>query len=294
MGTVVDLCLYGLCIGSVYALIGLGFTIIHSVTRIINFAQGEFVMLGSMLFFSLLLGMDLPIAIAFPVTVVLVAITGLALERLAIRPARDAPVVSLIIITIGAAIFIRGIAAQAWGRNPVAIPPFSGDAPVSLFGTWLNSQYFWVWGALAVVLGGLHLLFSYTMLGKALRASSINPQAASLVGVNVRTMALISFVLAGALGAVAGAVIAPITHPSYHVGVMLGLWGFVSAAVGGFSSYPLTVGGGLLLGLVLSLSAGLLPSGSEWKDVIGVGMLFVVMLIRAGGFFGRGEIADEA
>jgi len=291
MGTVVDLCLYGLCIGSVYALIGLGFTIIHSVTRIINFSQGEFVMLGSMLFFSFLLRLTLPIAVAFPVTVVGVALVGLLLERLAIRPARNAPVISLIIITIGAAIFIRGIAGQVWGRDPVAIPPFSGDEPVRLFGTWLNSQYLWVWGTLLIVLALLNALFSYTMLGKALRASSISPRAASLVGVNVRTMALISFVLAGALGAIGGAVIAPITHPAYNVGVMLGLWGFVSAAVGGFSSYGLTVAGGLFLGLVLSLTAGLFSS--EWKNVIGVGMLYVVLLVRAGGFFGRGEAADE-
>jgi len=287
VGTVVELCLYGVSLGAIYAIIALGFTIIHSVTRIINFAQGEFVMLGGMLAFVLLSSAHLPLAVAFVLAVVMVALIGLMLERLAIRPARNAPVVSLIIITIGASIFIRGIAGKVWGKDPVVIPAFTGEEPVSFLGASLNPQSFWVLGTTLAVMVLLHLFFSYTMLGKALRACASNRKAASLVGINVGTMSLIAFSLSAALGATAGIVVAPITFPSYSVGVMLGLKGFVAAALGGFTSLVLAVVGGLGLGVVESLAAGLISSA--YKDAIALAILFVVLLVQVRRFREVGE-----
>ena len=279
MGNVVELCLYGMSLGSVYAIIALGFTIIYSVTRIINFAQGEFVMLGGMIAFVLISSAHLPMPVAFALAVVMVALVGFLLERLAIRPARNAPVITLIIITIGASIFIRGVAGELWGKDPVVIPPFSGEEPISLLGASLSPQSFWVMGAALGVMLLLQLFFSYTMLGRALRACAINRRAATLVGINVQVMSAISFSLAAALGAIGGIVIAPLTMPSYDVGVMLGLKGFVAAALGGCSSQILAVAGGLGLGVAESLGAGLISSA--YKDAIALVILFVVLLLRA-------------
>jgi branched-chain amino acid transport system permease protein len=196
-------------------------------------------------------------------------------------------VVSLIIITIGASIFIRGISGEVWGKNPVVLPPFSGDEPISFLGASLNPQGFWIFGVTLGVMLLLHLFFSYTMIGKALRACAINRRAATLMGIDVRVMSLISFGLSAALGAVGGVVIAPLIMPSYEVGVMLGLKGFVAAALGGFSSQILAVVGGIGLGIVESLGAGLISSA--YKDAIALAVLFVVLLLRTRTFKEGGE-----
>ena len=278
----------GITLGSIYAIVGLGFTIIYSVTGIINFAQGEFVMLGGMLAFLFLSALKLPLALSFILAVLIVALVGILLERLAIRSARPASggVISLIIITIGASIFIRGIAGQLWGKDAVPIPPFSGDAPLPLFGAAILPQSLWIIGITLMVMVALHLFFAYTVLGKALRACAINRQAASLVGIDTRIMSLISFALSAALGAMGGIIIAPITLTSYDVGVMLGLKGFVAAALGGFSSQLGTVVGGITLGVLESMGAGLISSA--YKDAIALVVLFLVLFARSGWRRGDG------
>ena len=282
MSYFVELCLYGISLGSIYAIVAIGFTIIYSVTRIINFAQGEFVMLGGMIAFMLLSSAHLPTPLAFVLAIVMVAIIGFLLERLAIHPTRNAPVVSLIIITIGASIFIRGIAGVVWGKDPVVIPAFSGEEPISVLGAALSPQSFWIFGTTIGVMILLHIFFSYTMLGKALRACAVNRRAATLMGIDVRVMSLISFSMAAALGAVGGIVIAPLTMPSYDVGVMLGLKGFVAAAMGGFSSQVLAVLGGIGLGVAEALGAGYISSA--YKDAIALVVLFIVLLLRVRRF----------
>lgn len=289
MGNIVELCLYGISLGSIYAIIALGFTIIYSVTRIINFAQGEFVMLGGMLSFMLFSSFHLPFPLAFILAIVMVAIVGLLIERLTIRPARNAPVVSLVIITIGVSIFVRGIAGVVWGKDPVVVPPFSGSQPISFLGAALSPQNFWVLGVTIGVMLLLHVFLSYTMLGKALRASSVNRRAATLVGIDTRLMSLIAFSISAGLGALGGVVIAPLTLPSYSMGVMLGLKGFVAAAMGGFTSQMLAVAGGIALGIAESLGAGLISSA--YKDAIALVILFIVLLLRARTF--REEAEDE-
>jgi len=277
--------LSGLTLGSVYAIVGLGFTIIFSVTGIINFAQGEFVMLGGMLSFWLMAALHLPVLASFVLAVLAVALAGMALERLAIRPARNAPVVSLIIITIGASILIRGLAGQVWGKDAVILPAFSGEAPIGLLGAAVAPQSLWVIGVGAAAMLCLHLLLTQTMLGKALRACAINRQAASLVGINPQAMSLLSFALSAGLGAIGGIVISPLTMSSYDAGTMLGVKGFAAAAVGGFGSQLGAVAGGLILGVLEALGAGYVSS--DYKDAIALLVLFVVLFIRAGGAAGE-------
>jgi len=268
----------GITVGSIYAIVGLGFTIIYSVTGIINFAQGEFVMLGGMIAFSLI-GIGLPVPIALILSIGLVTLVGVVFNLVAIRPARRASTITLIIITIGGALLIRAIAGLGWGRGAVSLPPFTGDEPLSFLGAYVVPQSLWVMGTTAVLMVAFYLLLNRTLVGKALKAAAINRRAAALVGIDARTMSLISFGLAAAMGAIGGIVIAPISYASYDMGVMLGLKGFVAAAMGGFTGVWGVFLGGLGLGLAESLAAGYISS--SYKDAIALVILFAVLLIRS-------------
>jgi branched-chain amino acid transport system permease protein len=274
----------GVTQGSIYALIGLGFTMIYAVTKIINFAQGEFVMLGGMLSFTLVYSAGLSLAPALIISVIVAALAGAAMYIFAIRPAKSASVVSLIIITIGAAIFIRGLAGVLWGVDAMRPPVFTGSTSISFLGAYIHPQALWIIGTTLVVTIILHLFLTYTMVGKALKACAINPVASSLVGVNPKMMALIAFVLAAAIGGIGGVVMAPLTLTSYNVGVMLGLKGFVAAAIGGFKSPLAAVFGGLLLGIVESfaVAANWGPFTSAYKDAVALIVLMLVLLVRSG------------
>ncbi len=273
----------GLTMGSIYALVGLGFTIIFTVTGIINFAQGEFVMLGGMLSYILFTSFGLPSGLAILLSVVAAALVGIMLYLLGIRTARKASAVSLVVITIGASIFIRGVAGQIWTRDPVRPPYFSGSESLSFAGAYIQPQVLWIMGTALVAMIVLHVFFSYTMLGKALKACAISRAAAGLVGIDARAMALIAFALAAALGAIAGSVMAPHTTVSYESGVMLGLKGFVAAAIGGFKSHTLAFFGGLLVGLIesLTVAANWGPFQSEYADAIALIALLIILLIRS-------------
>lgn len=270
----------GVTLGSVYALVAIGFTIIFNVTGVINFAQGEFVMLGGMVSYWLLRVVALPAPLAFLLAISVTAGIGFALERWAIRPARNSPVISLIIITIGASILIRGLAAQFWGKDAAQIPAFSGEAPLRLGGATITPQSLWVLGTMVVTVAILKALLDYTLLGKALKACAVNRRAAGLLGIDTQVMSMVSFSLSAGLGALAGVVIAPVTLTSYGVGTMLGLKGFAAAAIGGFGSQLGAVVGGLFLGLAESLGAAFISSA--YKDAIALVVLFLVLLMRAG------------
>jgi branched-chain amino acid transport system permease protein len=273
----------GLTQGCIYALIGLGFTIIFSVTGIINFAQGEFVMLGGMFSYFLAKSAGFSVIPALIISVLIAMLIGAVLYLMAIRTARRASVISLIIITIGASIFITGIANQLWGPDPVAPPYFTGDGSVTLLGASVQYQALWIIGTTLFVTLILHLFFSYTMIGKALKASAMNRTAAGLVGVNSKTMSLIAFVLAAALGALGGVVTAPLSLVSYNVGAMLGVKGFVAASIGGFRSHLLTILGGIGLGVVESVAVALNwgPFTSRYKEAIALVVLLLILLIRS-------------
>ena len=274
----------GITSGSIYALVGLGFTMIYAVTKIINFAQGEVVMLGGLFSFTLIYRAGIPLAPALFLSILITAAIGAAMYLLAIRPPKKASVVSLIIITIGAAIFIRGIAGQELTKDFIRLPSFSGEESISFLGAHIDPQALWIIGTTVVVTIILHLFLNYTMVGKALKACAINPVASSLVGINPKTMALIAFVLASALGGIGGVVFAPLTLMSYQAGVMLGLKGFVAAAIGGFKSPVAAVYGGLLLGIVETfvVAANWGPFTSAYKDAIALVVLLLILLIRSG------------
>jgi branched-chain amino acid transport system permease protein len=277
----------GISTGAIYALIGIGFSIIYNATGIINFAQGEFVMLGGMFTLFLLEATQLPLWMAIPLAVLLSTLVGLGFERLAIRPMRNASPISLVIITIGGSILIRGLAMLVWDKDTHAIPPFTGDAPIMLAGATILPQHLWILGITIILITINKWFFNRTISGKAMRACSCNARAASLVGVDVRRMVLFSFIISSAMGSLAGIIVAPLTMTAYDVGIMLGLKGFCAAIIGGMSSGLSTVIGGLILGVMESLGAGLISSG--YKDAIAFIILLLILFIRPQGLFGKPE-----
>jgi branched-chain amino acid transport system permease protein len=279
--------LSGLSTGAIYALIGVGFSIIFNATGIINFAQGEFVMLGGMLTLLFLETLQLPLWVAIPCAIAASTVAGLLFERLAIRPLRQPTPINLVIITIGGSILIRGLAMLAWGKDTHAIPPFSGDEPITIAGATILPQHLWILAITVLIVAVNRYYFYHTISGKAMRACSYNRRAAGLVGIDVRRMVLFSFIISSAMGAVAGIIVAPLTMTAYDVGVMLGLKGFCAAIIGGMSSGIATVVGGLILGVLESLGAGLISSG--YKDAIAFIILLLLLFIRPQGLFGKAE-----
>jgi len=276
--------LAGLTVGAIYALVALGFSIIYNASQVINFAQGEFVMIGGMATVSFI-GAGVPLALAVVLAVVAATLVGVALEKFAVERARGAPVVTLIIITIGASILLRGLAGVVWDKNIHALPAFSGDRPIAVGGATVLPQSLWVLGVTLAAVAALWWFFNRTLYGKAMLATSHNRLAAQLVGISVRRVLLVAFGLAAGLGALAGILIGPISFTAWDVGVMLGLKGFAAAILGGLGSGPGAVLGGLLLGLVEALSAGYVSSA--YKDVIAFGIMLAVLVLMPNGLLGR-------
>jgi branched-chain amino acid transport system permease protein len=278
----------GVTIGAIYAVVALGFTVIYNSTEVINFAQGEFVMLGGMVMITLEGTGHVPLVLGFVLAVLSVTVVGILMERLAIHPIKDPNPISLIIITVGTSIFLRGMAMMLWGKDSVGLGPFTNARPIRLAGATLIPQSLWVLGVTVVVMAGLQFFFKHTITGKAMRACAFNRRAASLVGIGVNRMVLISFALSAAMGAAAGIVIVPITLCAYDVGTMLGLKGFCAAVLGGLGSSPGSILGGFLLGILEALGAGLISSG--FKDAIAFFVLLLVLFLRPSGLLGSREV----
>jgi branched-chain amino acid transport system permease protein len=270
-------------------MVAIGFNIIYDVTEIINFAQGEFVMLGGLTMVLFNVALKLPIVAAFILTVFLVTSLGILMDRLAIRPIRQPSILTLIISTIAVSFVIRGIAMFFWGKNPFDLPAFSGRNPILFLGAVIQPQYFWVVGFLVTIVFGLSLFFEKTIIGKAMSACANNATAARLVGINVNRMILLSFALSAAIGAVAGIIITPISLMEYDRGAMLAVKGFGAVILGGLGSFPGAILGGIILGIIESFVAGLISSG--YKDAFALLVLLFVLFFKPSGILGSVEIS---
>lgn len=279
----------GLTLGSIYALVALGFTMIYGATGIINLAQGEFVMLGGLIMVFNTVLLRLPLFLAFCLTVIMVTLIGVLFERLAIHPLKNASLITLIMITLAGSILFRGGAMFIWGKDPYNLPPFSGDRPWYLWGATIQPQVFWVLGITFFSVLGIGLFFKRTLTGKAMIACSYNPLAARLLGINVWKFVLLAFALSAALGAIAGIIITPITLMEYDRGPLLALKGFSAAVLGGLGNSMGAVLAGFLIGIMESLSAGLISSG--YKDALALLVLLIVLWIKPSGLLGSAEEA---
>lgn len=278
--TVLQSLISGLTLGCIYAALGLGLFVVYGVTRVLNLAQGEFVMLGGMLTVSFC-AMGVPLAGAIILAVVATIISGAALYLLVIRPARNASGSTLAFLTVGFAYAIEGITLLAWGWEYRSLTNFLGSSSIHLWGATIFGQAPWVVGMTVLMVVGLFFFFGRTMVGKALRACADEPLGARSVGISTEKMALLSFVLAAGLGAVAGATITPLTMTAYNVGLPLTIKGLLAALLGGLHRAEGVILGGLLVGFAEALSAGLMPSG--YHDAIALGLLLAVFLARPQG-----------
>jgi len=273
----------GVTVGAVYALVALGFTIIYNASDVVNFAQGEFVMLGGMItVFTYEAGLPLPLAAL--IAIVLTSLLGIAMNKLTIEPARGAPVVSLIIITIGASIFIQGATQLIFDKQIHSFPAFSGDSPIHVGGATILPQSLWVVAGALVVFLALWLFFTRTLLGRAVMATANNRLAAQLVGINTNFVMTLSFALSAAIGALGGVLATPITLTAYSVGIGFALKGFAGAMLGGMGNPKGALAGGFLIGLIEALTAGYLSS--QYKDAAAFVVILLVLFFMPQGMFG--------
>ena len=279
----------GLTYGSIYAVVAIGFNIVYSATGIINFAQGEFVMLGGMISVSMARVVPLPVAIAG--AVLATAAVGALVEVALLRWLGKPTILRMVVITIGASILLREVALALWGEGVRSLPYFTGDevTSVGLLGARLSPQVFWVLGSVALMVAALEWFYRRTLLGWEMRACAANKDAAALCGVPVRRLVTLSFAMAAAIGALAGAVVSPITYTSYAAGGPLAIKGFTVAILGGLGNSGGAVAAGLGLGVVESFAVSVLPAA--YKDVVTLTLLLAVLVVRPSGLFASGEAA---
>jgi branched-chain amino acid transport system permease protein len=278
--------LSGITKGSIYAIVAIGFNLIYSATGVLNFAQGEFVMLGGMVAVTLA-QMGLPLVVAVSGAVVVVCAVGCLLEVTFFRKLRHHSILHMIIITIGLSIVMQEIALHVWDEKVRSLPYFTGNevSSIKFLGAAISPQVLWVLGTVAVTVGLLHVFLRYTLQGRAIRACASNPEAAMLAGINIPNMRTLSFGLSAALGGLAGCVISPITMTHYEMGAPLAIKGFAAAILGGLGNPMGAVVGGLMVGVLEAFAVSKLPAA--YNDVAAFTVLLVVLFVRPHGLFGR-------
>ena len=278
--------LSGVGVGAIYGLIGIGFCVIYNASGIVNFAQGAFVMLGGMLTHAVMTKLGWPLPVAAVIAVIVVAASGVLLERIVVRPLwnRGSTMFVMILATLAAQIVVERMTLIAAGDQPRSLPVFTDLPPLRIFGLAISFQFLWIVGCSVVVIVGLALFFSSTKTGKAMRACSINRDAAALQGIRVSRMLALAFALSAALGAVAGILITPTQYTAFNVGVPFAISGFIAAIVGGFGRPLGAFAGGILLGVAQALAIVFL--GSAFKNVAALSILLLFLFVRPTGLLG--------
>ena len=285
--SILQLLVAGIGTGSIYALIALGFNVVFKSTGAMNFAQGEWVVMGGMTS-AMLFGAFSNIGLACLVAVLIVTIVGILSERLVIWPLRRPTTLMITLVSIGLGICTRSLVMLVLGKQPVGYPGFSQTATLTWGGVSVQTQTLWIVGLTAAFLLVTHLFFERSIMGKALRAAAADREAAAIVGVRVETTVLLSFSIAAFAGALAGAIITPLTLSSYDQGAMFGFKGFSAAMLGGIGSLPGAVVGGLVLGLLEAF--GSFYISSDFKDAIAFAVLLLILFVRPSGFLGRADV----
>ncbi len=273
----------GLTVGFIYTLVGVGFTVIYNSSGIINFSQGEFVMVGGMSTVFLLYA-GIPFGFAFILAIMITSIVGVVLYKL-IDFSKDSSEISLIILTLGFAIFLRGLAQLIFDKQLHTMPSFVGEGAFEIAGSVITYQALLIMVVASAIVVGLYLFFKKTKSGQAMMAVSNNKDAAKLMGINTRKILMLNFVISAIIASIGGILLTPITSTNYEVGIMLGLKGFCAAIIGGLGTPFGAVAGGLLLGILESLVAGYISS--EYKDAVAFVVLLAILFFMPGGIFGN-------
>ncbi|MFN4132200.1 MAG: branched-chain amino acid ABC transporter permease [Caldimicrobium sp.] len=283
--------LSGLTVGAIYALIALGFNIVYNTTSILNLAQGEFVVTGSLVMWLFLEKLQWPYPWSFLASLGVVAFLGLIMERLTIAPLlKKGDYLLLILITIAFSIFLRGLLMFTFGKEPYGIPPLTEGPPILIAGAVIQRQTLWIFFFIVLIALFLHVFFNKTIFGKAMQACSLDSEAAALMGIKPSKMVMFSFLLSGIFAGLAGILITPITLMEYDKGPILTIKGFTAAILGGLGNNWGVMAGGLLLGVLESLVAGYLHSGL--KDAIALVLLIFMLIFRPAGLFQSAKSAE--
>lgn len=274
----------GLLQGSVYAILALGFSLVYRVTGVINLSQGAFCIIAAMTMYSLEVTFHWPAVAAGFAAVFATALFGMLTGATTFVPALSRlPNSSMLMLTVGILTLVEGMALIVWGSQPYALPPFTGERPVSILGIRVVSQGLWIVGATVVIIVSLWLLLARTIVGTALRACAENMHAARLMGISVRRMTLFTFTLAAVIGGVAGIVVAPITSLDFSTGRLFTIFGFIAVAIGGVGSFAASIAGGLFLGVISQFAAAYVSS--LFANALALGILLAVLLFRPNGLF---------
>jgi branched-chain amino acid transport system permease protein len=274
----------GITVGAIYGLIALGYVTIYRTSRVVNFAQGSFVMLGALVAYSLLEQLGLPHVLAGVIAIAVVVVVGLGTYWLVVAPILRVSLVAIIMATIGVAMVLENLSLLRWGGYPISLPPFTSAEPIRVGGVAILPQSLWVLLILVVVLGALYFLNNHTRVGKQMTATAIDPIAAELSGISTGRIILLAFALSAGIGALAGVAIAPVTPIGFTSGAALGLKGFVAAILGGWGKTTGAVVGGFVLGIAESLATGFLPAG--YKDAVAFVVLLLILYFRPRGIVG--------
>ena len=297
----------GLTLGSIYALVALGYTMVYGILGLINFAHGEVVMIGALVALAvvkplLAAGLPAPLValIGLAVAVLVCMALGATIERIAYRPLRNAPRLAPLITAIGVSIVLQQLAMLIWGRNYHPVPSLLPAAPHEIFGAQITELQLTIMAVAALTMAGLMLLVNRTKMGRAMRATAESPAIAALMGVDANRIIMLTFVIGSGLGALAGVMVSAnygIAH--YHMGFLLGLKAFTAAVLGGIGNLGGAMLGGLLLGVIEALGAGYIGDltggvlGSNYQDVFAFFVLIVVLIFRPSGLMGE-KVSERA
>lgn len=276
----------GVSIGCVYGLIGIGFCVIYNASGIVNFAQGAFVMIGGMATYVLMTDFQLPYAVAAIGAIIIAGIVGALVERLVVRPLwnRNVAMFVMILATLAAQIVIERLTYMLVDDQPKTLPPFSDLPPIMLGGVAVNIQSLWILASSLIIIAALNSFFKTTRTGKAMRAVSINAEAAALQGIPVSRMLTLAFVLSAMLGAIAGILLTPTQYTAFNMGVPFAISGFIAAIIGGFGRPLGAFIGGIALGVIQSMA--ILELGAGFKNVAALSLLLLFLFFRPSGLLG--------
>ena len=281
----------GITLGAIFSLVALGFVTIYRTSKVVNMAQGSFVMLGTLFAYSLLNELGWPFWLSGLVSIVGVIVVGVLMFQIVLKPMLKAPPAAMILLTIAISVLIENLALLKWGGYGLAIPPFTGEKSLWVGEVAIPPQTLWVVGITAAVLLALYLLNSRTLLGKQMTATATRPAAASLCGISTTLMIIVAFAISAGIGAIGGVSMGSVIPIAFTTGGLIGLNGFVAAILGGWGSSSGAVVGGFTLGILESLFTGIVPAG--YKDALAFVLLIVVVYFRPSGLLGTPSVEGE-
>lgn len=276
----------GLSIGAIYALVAVGLTLVFGIMDVINFAHGEFVMLGAFTGFWILALTGLPYPVALVLAIVVVGAVAVVIERAVFRPLYDRSLLAIVMVAFGLLLFLQNAALMAWGGIPKSIADPFGNATLRVAGFYISYLRLFAMGLAFVLFGGMWVVLMRTKIGKAMRATSQNPEAAVIRGIDTDRVYVTTFAISGALAAAAGVVYGTLFQVSPTMGLLPLLKAFAAVIIGGLGSVTGALLGGLLIGVVEAMGAGLVPGGSGYRDAFAFVLLIVVLLVRPRGLLG--------